>query len=443
MLKKILGIFACLALASSTAYAAEEITVSSNAFTVSGTEYPLSSPAFERGGEVYLPLDEVLTKCGFSLGWDNALKGTVCENSRGEKAVILSGRDTHIIGYKMYRYENPTVSVGDICYINEAVLEDITGFAVSAGDFGEKADAVFGDDFRYSGEVAEIDNHFVLGRSYVFESVSIAPMNGEFYAAIVNDIADKLPGVNVYNMLVPDSGEIYAPKEYYASQLASFERVYEKLDFNVTPVRIADALYAHADESIYFRTDHHWTQRGAYYAWKEFMALKGESVPELAEFVNDPYYEFTGSYVPVVGDAIDSPYETMERFLPKYRAKIKVYDDMYMQKHVATLPLVDVSVGDYTCFIGVDSPVAVIEGGVPNGRSIAIIKESCGNLLATWAVNNYEKVYVIDIRGFYEGGFDIATFHSLTGFGDLLIESYPTTVESSDLRIGLLKLLGE
>jgi len=343
----------------------------------------------------------------------------------------------------MYRYENPTISVGDICYINEAVIEDITGFDVSFTVADEATKVDFGDDFRYNGEVVNFDNHYVLNRSYVFESVSIAPMNGEFYAAIVNDIAKKVPGVNVYNMLVPDSGEIYAPKEYYASQLAAFENVFSKLNPNVTPVRIADALYAHANESIYFRTDHHWTQRGAYYAWKEFMSLKGETVPELSEFRNDPFYEFTGSYVPLLGDAIDNPYETMERFLPNYNAKIKIYNDMNMKDHVATLPLVDVKKGDFSCFIGADSPIAVIEGGAPNGKSIAIIKESCGNLLATWAVNNYEKVYVVDIRGFYFGGFDISTFHSLTGFEDLLIESYPTTVESSDLRIGLLKLLGE
>ena len=112
-----------------------------------------------------------------------------------------------------------------------------------------------------------------------------------------------------------------------------------------------------------------------------------------------------------------------------------------MTDYVASLPLVDVSVGDYSCFIGTDSPVAVIGGGVTNGKSIAIIKESVGNALATWAVNNYETVYVIDIRGFYDGGFDIAAFHVLTGFEDVLIESYPTTVESSDLRIGLLMLL--
>ncbi len=443
MLKRILTATAVLCLASGSAYAAEEISVTGDTIAISGTQYELVGTAFEYNGEVYMPLDEVLGKCGFSLGWDNALKGTVCENSRGERAVVLSGKNTHIIGYRMYRYVNPTINIADVCYINGALLEDITGYEINYEQLPAMPGTVFGDDFRYSGEVSAYPSFFVLDRSYAFESVTIAPENASFYAAIVNDIADKLPGVSVYNMLVPDSGEIYAPKEYYCSQLASFESIYQKLDSNVTPVRIADALYEHASENIYFRTDHHWTQRGAYYAWREFMESKGESVPELSEFKNDPYYEFKGSFASHIGEAFDSPYETMERFLPMYDAKVKIYNDMYMQERVATLPLVDVRVGDYTCFIGVDSPIAVIEGGVPNGKSIAIIKESCGNLLATWAVNNYEKVYVIDIRGFYDGGFDIAQFQSLTGFGELLIESYPTTVQSSDLRIGLLSLKGE
>ena len=35
---------------------------------------------------------------------------------------------------------------------------------------------------------------------------------------------------------------------------------------NAVAVDIFDTLYAHRDEYLYFRTDHHWTQLAAYYA---------------------------------------------------------------------------------------------------------------------------------------------------------------------------------
>lgn len=446
MIKKIFIGCAALLTLSSAAYAKEEIYISGNTMNISGIEYILENPAFTRNNEVYIPLDEVLPKCGFSLGWDSILKGTVCENSEGEKAIILSEKNTHILGYKMYRYESPVINVGDLCYINEALLEDITGYEVN---FEETLNDFYhipiGNAFRKTGTVENYGEVSVINRCFGFENVTIGNMNADFYAAIVNQIAAKLPGVNVYNMLIPDASEIYAPEEYCTNQAVSFAYIASKLDKNVTYVNIVDELYAHANEYIYFRTDHHWTQRGAYYAWKAFMNLKGETVPELNEFVQSDGYGFSGSYINMLNgiNAFDTPYETIERFMPKYSLSLNIYNDMYMYDWVASSKVVNDGIDNYNCFIGGDNPIAHISGGIKNGRKIAIMKESFGNALATWAANNYEDVYVIDIRKFYNGSFDIAAFRVITEFDDLLIASYPTSIESSDLRIGLLSLKGE
>lgn len=114
-----------------------------------------------------------------------------------------------------------------------------------------------------------------------------------------------------------------------------------------------------------------------------------------------------------------------------------------MNNWIASSRVVNDGVDNYNCFIGGDNPIVHISGGVPNGRKLVIMKESFGNALATWAANNYEDVYVVDIRKFYDGSFDIATFRAITGFDDLLVASYPTSIESSDLRIGLMSLIGE
>lgn len=38
---------------------------------------------------------------------------------------------------------------------------------------------------------------------------------------------------------------------------------------------VFDTLMQHRNEEIYFRTDHHWTALGAYYAYETFCGTKG------------------------------------------------------------------------------------------------------------------------------------------------------------------------
>ena len=54
---------------------------------------------------------------------------------------------------------------------------------------------------------------------------------------------------------------LYAPVVDYAAILQVLT------DAGVDTVDVFSALSAHSDENIYYRTDHHWTSLGAYYAY--------------------------------------------------------------------------------------------------------------------------------------------------------------------------------
>lgn len=444
MLKKTI-IPAALIIGMSISASAAQIEITPKGLVIDGAEHTMSDAPFEQAGAAYVPLDEALPLFGYSLGWDSTLGGTICEKEGSPDAIIFPRGSAHIIGYNMYSYNAPTLNIDGKCYIHGDLLADLADADVSVSeDLGVAAGIIIPDTYRYAPSLTDVYTTCItLDRHYMFEPVKISSQNASYYAGIVNDIAAKLPAdVNVYNMLVPDSGEFYAPKEYYCAQTAAFEEVYSKLSDRVTPVRVAQALYDHAGEAIYFRTDHHWTQRGAYYAWKLFMEMKGDTVPELSEFEKSDSWQFTGSFAlhlaeGTPADALNETTELLERFSPKYDTTAVVYDSIELENGIE-IKTVNTEVDDYSCFICGDNPITAIKGGNPNGKKIAIIKESVGNVLATWAVNNYEEVYVLDMRKFYDTGFNIALFQSKTGFNDLLIESYPTTVESSDLRIGLL-----
>ena len=49
----------------------------------------------------------------------------------------------------------------------------------------------------------------------------------------------------------------------------------QKMDKHVKNVDVYDVLMQHRTEYEYFRTDHHWTTLGAYYAYTEFCKAKG------------------------------------------------------------------------------------------------------------------------------------------------------------------------
>ncbi len=287
------------------------------------------------------------------------------------------------------------------------------------------------------------DPFCILNRSFIFEQTVIDDEAAKEYVDIVDKIAEELPEVNVYNMIVPDAYELYAPKKYSTGQIDMINNIYRRLR-SAEPVDVTYALAEHADEKIFFNTDHHWTQRGAYYAWARFMEQKGMSVSSLSEF-KEINTSMMGSFASMLSSEerllyLDSPTEEFERFMPIYDTVSKVYGDMEMQEYIYDAPVLNLGFNDYASFLTGDNPLTVIDSGVDNGKSIAVIKESVGNPLCVWAVNNYDKIYVIDIRGFEDGTFNIKDFYDLTGFDDLLIESYPTTIASDDLR-GHIKAL--
>ena len=100
------------------------------------------------------------------------------------------------------------------------------------------------------------------------------------YIDALNNAAAKLAGkTNVYDILVPNqSGVQLSDKELKklggSDQHQAIEYYYSKMK-GVKTVDIFDTLKEHKDEYIYFRTDHHWTADGAFYAYEDFCKVKG------------------------------------------------------------------------------------------------------------------------------------------------------------------------
>ena len=277
------------------------------------------------------------------------------------------------------------------------------------------------------------------------ELLSISELQGEEYADIINGMEEDLPDdVRVFCGIAPTAAEFYAMAAYRTNYLASISKIYNRLNSNVIPFNIERAMMERANEYIYFRTDHHWTQLGAYYAYREFCDVSGNIPPELNEFEMRTIKNHLGSWSRVTAgtdgfDMLENSPDTIELYMPKNAYEGMSYSDMDMQESYKKMQIMNTAFGSYAIFLEGDYPLEVYHTDIDNGKSICIIKESYGNAFSTWLINNYEYVYIADYRIFNGNGdnsnkFNVKDFYDLYHFDDLLILSYPYTIIADDLR---------
>ena len=84
-----------------------------------------------------------------------------------------------------------------------------------------------------------------------------------------------------------------------ADQQAYTQQIYQTLrevDDQLEIVDFSDALSQHKDEYIYYRTDHHWTTLGAYYAYVAYCEQKGLTPVSLEELEENKVEDFNGTF---------------------------------------------------------------------------------------------------------------------------------------------------
>ena len=275
--------------------------------------------------------------------------------------------------------------------------------------------------------------------------------NFEYYSQILNKYSEKMgEGVKIYSMIPPTASEFVQLKRYKGitdSQNDALDFLKSKLDRSITSVNVYDALNEHKDEYIYFRTDHHWTALGAYYAYASFMEAKQEQPVPL-----DQYDKFD------LGDYLGSSYsKTLNKSLEKnpdnfiaYRPFVDYEYLMYYGNTEKKADVIDMKYADqisnkYLTFISSGGGTwSVIKTDIHNGKRIMVIKDSFGNALVPFLLPHYEEIYVVDAR-FYSikaTGKNIVQFAHDKGIDELLFVIYMEDVNWHKFMSGVESLLG-
>ncbi len=275
------------------------------------------------------------------------------------------------------------------------------------------------------------------------------------YAAAVTALADLLGSeVQTFSMPVPNSAEFYAGKSWNTgaySQKTMFETCKENLGENVTYVDAYSQLAKHTDEYIYFRTDHHWTHQGAYYAYTALCRAAGMTPEPQTKFATGQWENFVGSMYTYIANYPQSAVlkenpDTVHYWKPYANCETYYYSDTTLSDGVlmGTICVVREEVENkYLTFMGGDHPVTIVTTDT-EGPCIMVIKESYGNALISWLTSHYSKIILIDPREYFDNRSDIElkTFAQEQGVDQLLVINYPMML-NSDNYIRLLERLAE
>lgn len=242
------------------------------------------------------------------------------------------------------------------------------------------------------------------------------------YITAVADAGEKLSGTaTVYDMIIPTSIDIDLPESYiekYQLNTSDQRKAIEEymypsitgMNSNVKTISIYDTLKAHANEYLYFRTDHHWTALGAYYAYEEFCKVRGFEPVPLDQFEEKDFAGYLGSFYSSSSQAsaaLGGNPDTVVAYVPQADVTLDI-----MQSNGEPLnnwPLI--ADGDtysaankYLVFCGGDQPYEEItNNSITDGPSCIVVKESFGNAFIPFLVNHYSKIYVIDYRHYKDG----------------------------------------
>jgi hypothetical protein len=220
--------------------------------------------------------------------------------------------------------------------------------------------------------------------------------------------------IETYFMLVPTAAAIYADElpenAPNADQAAFTEEVYGKLDPKITSINIYPVMEAGRDDYIYYRTDHHWTTRGAYGAYLYLGAVMGYE-PIRSFDRETAATDFLGSlYSKVLYDGVKS--DTVEFIIPTEETKITSVE---VTKEYGVPPAVYSSVyfrefldkkDKYSAFLGSNQPLVTINSNA-GGGNLLIIKDSYANSIAPLLAENYGKITLLDMRYIQTGIDDI------------------------------------
>lgn len=293
--------------------------------------------------------------------------------------------------------EEPDTSTPEVPDVREATTEP-TEAGWGGVDGGNDAEIELG-----GGTVIQIGDA-------AFNAVGFSQVYSNKYAETLSNFADYAAekGVRTISAPAPTAVGILVEPEFQeklgcADQNATIQYFHGLMSDNVLKVDTYSALVEHNDEYIYFRTDHHWTALGAYYAYEAICEAAGFDAVPLEDFQEWDQGEFEGSLYWKAPNRRKLRLDNVMAYIPPGDIETLVTTGT-SGGHEAPL-LADMTQREtntkYLTFLGTDYALTTVtNNSIPDAPTCIVVKDSFGNALVPFLSQCYHKVYAIDYRKF-------------------------------------------
>ena len=215
----------------------------------------------------------------------------------------------------------------------------------------------------------------------------------------IHRLADKTDATVTLG-LIPSAAEVWKNKLPAGAESWDQAAFLEKAaQLSLPLVDFHSALTAHADEPIFYRTDHHWTSLGAFYGANALLKTLGREplspevfAPEIASTdFNGTLYSQSGIHW--------LPPDSMEFWVPEDGLAVTswrsgaaedaaLYDRSYLTQK-----------DKYSAFLGGNQPLCVIKNeNITDGGKILLIRDSYSDALAPFLAQSFSEVHLLDLR---------------------------------------------
>ena len=250
-------------------------------------------------------------------------------------------------------------------------------------------------------QAAYAGNVLVCG-DYGLEYFSLPTGGNAAYAQMINDFAAKYPNLNVTVELVPKSCAFNAPKGYtqmYENQQAYINSTYNMVNGAVKKADAIGLLAQHKGEYLYYRTDHHWTSLGAYYASVAYCNVNGITPRAISSYSTVINPGFIGTLQMYATGSLKNNLKANPDYtvghLPATGYTMKYTTDGVTYTGTAINQSAKTYAGMFICG---DQAFTHIQTENHNGRKLLVFKESYGNAFVPYMIDYYEEIIVVDIR---------------------------------------------
>ena len=272
-----------------------------------------------------------------------------------------------------------------------------------------------------------------------FNTLGFTDYLSDRYAAALTNLADALAddGVRVVSAPSPTSIGILIQSEYLEKldcvpQDQIIQYLHNAMGENVIKVDTYSALVKHNSEYLYFRTDHHWTARGAYYSYAAIVEALGMEAAPLDSFEEWNQGDFKGTLYSKARYKQKLKTDTLYAYIPQGDIETNVIYTYSIRDSKLLLDQTKEDISSkYLAFLGGDfDMVEIINHSLPDAGTCLIIKDSFGNCFAPFMTQNYHKVYVMDYRTYRD--LSVMEFVEEYGVDDIIIIPYLIATQSTD-----------